>query len=78
MKVQPVVLLLCALAGVLLGGLVIGKVAFGCCLIFDALAVGGWGLLHYDFAAPAQPAAHRLNVSGLTLEEIFDRSQKAA
>lgn len=51
---SPVVLLLCALAGVLGGGALIGLPALGGCLIFDALAVGAWGVLHYDPAPAAR------------------------
>lgn len=74
MRLSPVILLMCALAGVLGGGALIGLPALGGCLIFDSLCVGGYALFR-DFAETRQPAAHPQ--PGRTLAEIFDKARAA-
>jgi hypothetical protein len=70
-----VVLLLCALAGILGGGALLGLPALGACLIFDSLLVGGYGLLTHDWSVPPQPVTHEI---GQTLEQIFARAEQAS
>jgi len=57
---SPVVLLLCALAGMLGGGALVGVWCLGVCLIADSLALAAWGLLTMDLperGARPQPSA---------------------
>lgn len=68
-----VVLLCCALAGVLGGGALIGVPALGACLIFDSLCVGGWAVLRDD-GAGARPQVHEVP----TLGQVLDRARGAA
>ncbi len=67
------ILLLCALAGVLGGGALIGVPALGACLIFDSLAVGLWALVRDD-GEPVAPV-HEIPVGGRSLGEIFERAR---
>ena len=64
-----VVMLLCALAGVLGGGALIGLPALGACLIFDSLALGVYALLHDD----GQHAQPQPEVT--TLHDILERAR---
>ena len=64
------ILLLCALAGILGGGALIGLPALGACLIFDSLAVGVFAWFRDDGAAAPQ-ALHQLP----TLAEILERAR---
>ena len=68
-----VVLLLCALAGILGGGALIGLPALGACLIFDSLLVGAYGLLTHDWGvrAPEVPSVR-------TLEEFLREKARAS
>jgi hypothetical protein len=68
-----VVLLLCSLAGVILGAALIGVWAVGCAVIFDSLCAGVWALLHDD-GRPAAPGVHEVP----TLGQIFERARGAA
>ena len=70
----PVVLLLCALAGMLGGGALIGTWCLGLCLILDSVAVAVFALVH-DWPE-RKPAVHAVR-PGLTLAEIFDRARAA-
>lgn len=65
-----VVLLCCALAGVLGGGALIGIPALGACLIFDSLCVGAWALLRDD-GDRARPSVHEVP----TLSQVLDRAR---
>ena len=64
------VLLLCSLAGVLIGGWLTGRVGFGLCVIADSVAVGVVTLLRDD-GVPAQPA-----VPG-TVASVLERARAA-
>ena len=70
---MSVVLLCCALAGVLGGGALIGLPALGGCLIFDSLAVGAWALFRDDGAA--SPSVHEVPV---TLHDVLERARRAS
>ena len=65
-----VVLLLCALAGILGGGALIGVPALGACLIFDSLCVGAWALLRDD-GDRARPSVHSVP----TLHDVLERAR---
>ena len=67
----PVVLLICALAGVLGGAAIIGLPALGGALIFDSLLVGWFAWNMDDGAAPQ---AHQVT----TLKTILDRERSRA
>lgn len=67
-----VVMLLCALAGVLGGGALIGLPALGACLIFDSLCVGVYGLLRDD---GTEPAVYQAGQAGSTLHDILERAR---
>jgi len=64
---SSVVLLLCALAGVLGGGALIGLPALGACLIFDSLCVGVFALLREE-GKHAAPSLHAVPTVGDVLE----------
>ncbi len=79
-------LLLCAVAGVLGGGALIGTWALGVCLIFCSLCAGGWALFHDDGqgaqplgAQPQEegirPGAWLIDRAPLTLRQVFDRAR---
>jgi hypothetical protein len=65
------VLLVLASAGMLLGGLLIGRWALGVCVIADSLAVGVFALRWDD--GGAQPAAHEAG----TLAGVLERARRA-
>jgi hypothetical protein len=65
-----VILLCCALAGILGGGALIGVPALGGCLIFDSLAVGAWALLRDDGQRSA-PSVHEVP----TLAQVLERAR---
>jgi hypothetical protein len=67
-----VVLLLCSLAGMLLGGWLIGRWGLGVCLIADSVAVGVYALFHDD-GADAQPGVHEVP----TLARVLERARRA-
>ena len=68
-----VVMLLCALAGVLGGGALIGLPALGACLIADSIAVGVFALLRDD-GKHAAPSLHSVP----TLGDVLERYRGAA
>lgn len=70
---SPVVLLACALAGMLGGGALIGVWALGLCLIADSIAVGVFALMH-DWPE-RKPAVHVVPGQGMTVAEVFDRAR---
>ena len=70
----PVVLLLCALAGMLGGGALIGTWCLGVCLIADSLAVGVFALIN-DWPE-RKPGAHVVN-PGVTVKQVLERALKA-
>jgi hypothetical protein len=61
-----VVLLLCALAGMVAGGWLIAPWAAGLCVIADSLAVGAYALLRETASGPAE--VHELPTLGQVLE----------
>jgi hypothetical protein len=65
-----VVLLCCALAGVLGGGALIGLPALGACLIFDSLCLGVYALLKDD--GTRAPSVHGVPA---TLHDILERAR---
>lgn len=65
-----IVLLCCALAGVLGGGALIGVPALGACLIFDSLCVGAWALLRDD--GTEAPQVHQVPA---TLHDVLERAR---
>ena len=65
-----VILLLCALAGILGGGALIGTWALGVCLIADSLAVGVFALLR-DAEGRTAPSVHEVP----TLSQILERAR---
>ena len=65
-----VVLLLCSLAGVLLGASLIGTAALGAAVIFDSLCVGVYALARET--GDAQP-----QVQGLRLADVLERARRA-
>ena len=69
-----VVLLVVSLAGVLGGGWLIGRWAFGLCLIADSVAVGAWALLRDDGKAAAGPRVYGVP----TLAEVLERARNAS
>lgn len=66
-----VVLLLCALAGTLGGGALIGLPALGGCLIFDSLCVGVFAWAR-DIDAPT------VHEAGRSVQDVLDRFRGAA
>jgi hypothetical protein len=70
----PIVLLLCALAGMLGGGALIGMWCLGLCLIVDSLAVAVFALIH-DWPE-RKPGVHQIR-PGLTLAEVLERARAA-
>ena len=69
-----VVLLCCALAGVVLGGLLIGVWAAGLGVIFDSLCVGVWGLLRETGTGQVVPGVHEVP----TLGQVLERARRAS
>ncbi len=69
---QSVVLLLCSLAGVLLGAALIGVAALGGAVIFDSLCVGVWALARDD-GLPSVPQARP--GGGMTLAQVLERAR---
>ena len=67
------VLLVLASAGMLLGGLLIGRWALGVCVIADSLAVAVFAL-RWDDGSAAQPSVHE--VQG-TLAGVLERARRA-
>jgi len=70
-----VVLLIAALAGVLGGGWLIGRWAFGVCLIADSVAVGAWALLRDD-GRGERPAPQAYAVP--TLAQVLEKARNAS
>jgi len=68
----PVVLLAASLLGVLFGGWLIARWALGCAVIFDSLCAGAYAVWGYDDGTPAPQVRE---VTGTTLEAIFDRAR---
>ena len=66
-----VVLLCVSLLGVLAGGWLIGRWAFGLCVIGDSVAVGAWALLRDDDQPEAPPRP------GGTLYDVLERARRA-
>ncbi len=67
-----VTLLLCSLAGVLLGAALIGVAALGGAVIFDSLCVGAWALARDD-GLPSAPQVRQ--AGGLTLAQVLERAR---
>ncbi len=68
---QSVTLLLCSLAGVLLGAALIGVAALGGAVIFDSLCVGVWALARDD----GLPSVPQVRAGGMTLAEVLERAR---
>ena len=68
-----VIFLVCAVAGVLGGGALIGTAALGGCLIFVSLCTAGWALARDD--GQAAPQAHLVP---RTLQDILERARRAS
>ena len=68
------VLLVFSLCGVLGGGWLIGRWAFGLCLIADSVAVGAWALLRDDGRAAAAPRVYGVP----TLAQVLERARDAS
>ena len=68
------VLLVLSLAGVLAGGWLIGRWAFGVCLIADSVAVGAWALLRDDGRGRPQPQVYGVP----TLAQVLERARDAS
>lgn len=66
------VLLVLSLLGVLAGGWLIGRWAFGLCLIADSAAVGACALLRDD-GGHAEPQVHGVP----TLADVLERARRA-
>ena len=71
---RSLILLACSLAGILLGAVLIGRVAVGCAVIFDSVVVGVFALLH-DFG-DAQPGVHQIS-RPLTVAQVLERARAA-
>ena len=69
-----IALLLVSLAGVLGGGWLIGRWAFGLCLIADSVAVGAWAVLRDD--GRPQPVPQVYGVP--TLAQVLERARDAS
>ena len=69
-----VVLLVLSLAGVLAGGWLIGRWAFGVCVIADSVAVGAWALLRDDGKAGRPPQVYGVP----TLAQVLERARDAS
>jgi hypothetical protein len=71
-----VILLLASLAGILLGGWLIGRWALGTAIALDSAAVGAWALFHDDGTVPAEwePQVHGVP----TLTQVLERARDAA
>jgi hypothetical protein len=67
-----VILLLCSLAGVMLGASLIGLWALGLAIVADSVAVGAYALLHDD-GAPSQPQVSEVP----TLAGVLERARRA-
>jgi hypothetical protein len=68
------VLLVVSLLGVLAGGWLIGRWAFGLCIIADSVAVAAWALLRDDGSGRAEP-----QVRGVpTLADVLERARRSA
>ena len=65
-------LLVLALAGVLAGGWLTGRLGFGLCVIADSLALAAWALLHDDGRGRAQPQAYQTP----TLHDVLERARR--
>ncbi len=72
---SSLILLLCALAGILGGGALIGVPALGACLIFDSLAVGVWALVRDD--GEPVPVVRGVPSAGKTLRQVLDEARAA-
>ena len=68
---QSVLLLLCALAGIMLGGWLIGRWALGLAVIFDSLCVGVYALAQDD-GSGVRPQVHEVPK---TLAQILERAR---
>ncbi len=68
---QSISLLLCSLAGILLGAALIGVAALGGAIIFDSLCVGVWALARDD-GLPT-PQVHQ--AGGMTLAQVLERAR---
>ena len=69
-----VVLLVAALAGVLGGGWLIGRWAFGLCLIADSVAVGVFAVLRDDGRPRAEPQVYGVP----TLSQVLEKARNAS
>ncbi len=69
---QSVVLLLCSLAGIILGASLIGLWAVGLAIIADSAAVGVYALLRDD-EGRAVPGVHEVP----TLAGVLERARRA-
>ena len=69
-----VVLLVVALGGVLGGGWLVGRWAFGLCLIADSVAVGAWAVLRDDGRGRPQPQVYGVP----TLAQVLERARDAS
>lgn len=69
-----VVLLAASLLGVLAGGWLIGRWAFGCCVIADSVALGVFAVLRDDGRGRPEP-----QVRGVpTLADVLERARRSA
>lgn len=68
-----VVLLLCSLAGVIGGAVLIGWPAVGGAIIFDSLCLGAWALRRDDGLPGPVPSVHEVP----TLQGVLDRARRA-
>lgn len=69
---RSVCLLVLSLAGVVAGGWLIGRWAFGVAVVADSVAVGAWALLR-DAGSRAEPSVHEVP----TLDNILERARRA-
>ena len=69
-----VVLLVVALAGVLAGGWLTGRLGFGLCVIFDSLCVGAWAVLRDDGRPRPGPQVYGVP----TLAQVLEKAQRSA
>ena len=73
------VLLLASLAGMLLGGWLIGRWGLGAAIALDSAAVGAWALFHDDGTGPAewQPAQPQV-FEVPTLASVLEKARNAS
>ena len=70
-----VILLACALAGIVGGGWLIGHlVGVGAGVVFDSLCVGAWAVLRDD----GQPDVPQVVQGAPTLQDVLDRHRQAS